>query len=115
MVSQAAQNPLHAMKHVGYPEGAAERTVQLHHPLQQVPRQAAPSSKAGRSPDAIIKAPVSVPQQSTGLPVTSRGHTVQVGVVSKPFNLPQQEHQSSGPGKCKNDFLYFISSDFDFV
>ena len=97
VVSQGAQNPLHAMKHVGYPEGIAERPVQPLHPLQQVQRQVAPSSKAGRSPDAVIKAPVSVPQQSTGLPVTSRGHTVQVGVVSKPFNLPQQD--TSPPGQ----------------
>ena len=115
MVSQAAQNPLHAMKHVGYPEGAAERTVQPHHPLQQVPRQVAPSIKAGRSPDAIIKAPVSVPQQSTGLPVTSRGHTVQVGVVSKPFNLPQQDTSPPGQVNVRTISCILYLQIFDFV
>ena len=94
------------MQHVGYPEGTAERPFQHHQP-QQVPRQVSPAAKPGLSPDAIVKPPaVSMAQQPAVHPVTSRGHTVQVGVVSKPFNLPQQETSPPGQVNVRTIFSY---------
>ena len=94
------------MQHVGYPEGTAERPFP-HYQQQQVPRQVSPAAKPGRSPDAIIKTPaVSSAQQPAGHPVTSMGHTVQVGVVSKPFNLPQQD--TSPPGQVNVRTIFCI-------
>ena len=94
------------MQHVSYPEGTAERPFP-HHQQQQAPRQVSPTAKPGRSPDAIMKTPVvSSGQQPAGQPVTSRGHTVQVGVVSKPFNLPQQD--TSPPGQVNVRTIFCI-------
>ncbi len=100
------QNPLQAMQRVGYPEPGRDRAFPGQLPSgstqKQVgapPRQMSPGAVAkppavNRSPDGIVKPGVPV----SSAPPTGHPHArVQVGVVSKPFNLPQQE--SNPPGQ----------------
>ena len=111
--SEGAQNPLQAMQHVGYREGSLDMPFQTHHhQQQQVRRQASPAAKEGCSPDAIAKSPTvsaTHTQPPEGNPMTNRGHAVQVGVVSKPFNLPQQDTSPPGQVNVRTIFCYSVT------